>query len=685
MHRANQTPRFETSGHRAAAVGANTGIVSTGTYATIDARTAQFAAHTLRPPADVAAPPGTNNLPGPADPYFVGRTEPLMRLESALGRAEPGLPLVVCGLGGIGKSALALEAAHRQRHHYNPVWWVTADSPTSVTHALADLATRLAPQHFLSATTGTERAAWALDWLRAHDDWLLVLDDAGAPRDLAAMLGLATGRCVITSRRATGWRRLAEPLALNPLPPDASAEFLAHAVEPYDPDNGADEAEELRRLADELGHLPLALEQAAAYMEATAIGPAAYRERLRRHPARMYAMSSAVSAGGAEMADDADNRRTIDRIWRVSLRTITERQPLAGDLLRLLAWLAPDPLPRDVLRHLPPELADDPLAVDDALAALHGYSMITLTRETVTVHGLVQAVARTADPDDPLRTPEAVAAARLHAVELLVGALPESPLTNVSGWPRWRELLPHVVAFADPARCEEDIHTAGLLLAASLFLQGDGAGTAAARYAHRAVDIHTRINGADHPDTLTARSLLASAHRLAGELETAGPLHELLLADCERVLGPQHADTLVARANLAYLHALRGEPARARDLHRRNLSDLGRLHGPDHPHTINARANLAAAHRELGEPEQAVPLHEETVAACQRVYGPDHAETVTARSNLAYALQLAGDPDAAIALHERVLADRVRLFGPGHHFTELARDLLARARETYRT
>ncbi|MEV7870386.1 tetratricopeptide repeat protein [Streptomyces sp. NPDC088124] len=694
----------EASGEQAVAVGTNSGIVSTGDHATIDARTVHLPAEAVRPPAEVPAPHGTTNLPAPANPDFVDRVEPLARLEAALDAAGPAVPPVVLGLGGTGKSALALQAAHRLRERFNPVWWLSADSAAGITNGLAELAVRLVPHQQLAAATSAERAEWALSWLGAHEGWLLVLDDAASPGDLAPVLGMTTGRYVITSRRTTGWRRLARPLPLDTLVPDAAVELLSRLIEPDAPDDpdvpdapGASDdpgaparLDCLARLADELGQLPLALEQAASYIESTAIGPAAYLDRLRRYPGRMFA---AAAAGGRE----ADDQRTVARIWQLSLQAITAEQPLALELLRLLAWFAPVPLPRDifdglldVLRHdldggpgedpaAAPAAApgEEPFAVDEALALLHAYSMITLTRGTVTVHRLVQAVARTPDPADPRRTVRAIATARERAALLLERVLPADPLFDVSGWPRWRALLPHLLALTDRTPADgESPRIAGLLVAASGYLQGDGHTATAIACARRAVDIRTRLQGADHPATLATRSFLASAHRAAGDLDTATALHQRNLADHERVHGSDHPDTLVARANLAYLHALRGELARARDLHRRNLTDLLRVHGPDHPHTINARANLASSYRDTGDLETAVGLHRQVVTDYERVHGPDHSETVTARSNLAYALRLAGDTDAATALFERVLADRERLYGPGHPLTELARGFL---------
>jgi tetratricopeptide (TPR) repeat protein len=306
--------------------------------------------------------------------------------------------------------------------------------------------------------------------------------------------------------------------------------------------------------------------------------------------------------------------------------------------------------------------------------------MITLTPQTVTIHRLVQAVARIPDPADPQRTPDAIGQARDRAAQLLLDTLPENPLFNVASWPRWRELLPHVTALTEHITPEQDTPaTAGILRAVSGFLQGDGHFDQAIAAASRAVDAYQRLQGPDALDTLTARSFLASAYRAAGNLAIAAPLHQRNLADTARVLGEDHPETLVARANLAYLYAMQHDEHRALDLHERNLADYQRGHGPDHPHTLNARANLASSYRATGDLHRAIELHEQSVADYVRVFSPDHSETVTARSNLAYAYQLAGDLDRAIPLHRQVLADRERLYGPDHRYAEIARQLLTNA------
>jgi len=655
------------AGRSSVSVGTNYGIISTGAGATIDARTIHLPAEAVRAPAGVAATRGLHNLPAPSNPVFVDREEDLAQLDVIMRQETPASPPVVHGLGGTGKSTLALHFAHRNRDRYNPIWWIPADSPTSITTGLAELAAGLNPYENLTAKTSAEAAAWAISWLQAHDGWLLVLDDADSPRSIESVLGrLTDGRHLITSRRATGWHRVARPLPLATLPPDAAVDMLMQII-------NSDDQQALEGIAAELGYLPLALEQAAAYIQYTAVNPAAYLDRLRRYPARMFATSAPPDEAG-----ESDRQRTIARIWQLTLQAISAEEPLAGEILRTLAWFGPEPIPRDFAYRL----HEDPLTVDDALALLNAYSMITLTSRSITIHRLVQAVARIPDSADPHRTSDAISQACERATRLLLASLPQDPLFNVPSWPRWRELIPHTLALADHISPGQDTPaTAAILIAASAFLQGDGHFAQAIATARQAVDACEQLQGPDAPDTLIARGFRASAYRAAGDLATATPLHEQNLADSERILGADHPDTLVARANLAYLYALQDQPARALELHQRNLTDYERVHGPDHPHTLNARANIASSYRDLGDLARAIGLHQESVADYTRVFGADHSETITARSNLAYAYQMANDLGHAIPLYQQVLSDRERLYGPDHHYTRLARRLLTTAQQ----
>lgn len=162
----------------------------------------------------------------------------------------------VTGLGGIGKSTLADRYAREHQGTFNPVWWITAESPSHIETGLAALAVRLYP--LLAAAPAPMAASWATGWLATHTGWLLVLDNVTEPRDIAGLLGtLPGGRFLVTSRQATGWHGIAEPLRLDVLAPAEAAELLTR-IAGASARNPADSA----ALCGRLGFLPLAVEQA---------------------------------------------------------------------------------------------------------------------------------------------------------------------------------------------------------------------------------------------------------------------------------------------------------------------------------------------------------------------------------------------------------------------------------------
>ncbi|MDI5967024.1 tetratricopeptide repeat protein, partial [Streptantibioticus silvisoli] len=474
-------------------------------------------------PAGVEAPPGLDNLPALPD-TFVGRARELEQLDAALSGGGTTVVQAVHGLGGIGKSTLAAYWLATRPHGHAPVRWITADSATGVQQGLADFATalRLGPAQ---ALTVEELAACAVQWLKTHSGWLIVLDNVNNHADIQQLTAhIRNGRFLITSRLATAWPATTTVLRLDVLTPDESLKLLTGIVTAHHPGRSLDGAAEV---CEELGHLPLAVEQAAAYIAQNPLTtPRTYLDLLTRHPARMYEKSAVATPA----------ERTIARTWTITLDRIAEHEPTAADLLRTLAWYAPD--------HIPAALLDagstDPAASNHAIGLLNTYSMITAdgATGTVAVHRLVQAVARTPDTTDPHRTPHLIDQARHHATTALNNALPattEAPDT----WPTWRTLLPHTDTLTRHTHPDTDTPTTGRLLnQVALFLENQGQPGRAAAYLQRTLASYTRILGADHPDTLTSRNNLASAYQAAGDLGRAIPLHEQNLTDRTRILSP---------------------------------------------------------------------------------------------------------------------------------------------------
>ena len=654
-------PKPGPGGRAVTAGGDISGIASTGDDATIMQYWAEqmtvLPAEAFRPWAELPVPPGLSNLPVRPG-LFVGRAGELTRLDAAM--AGPGEVVVqaVHGLGGIGKSTLAAHWAATRASGYALTWWVTAASPADIDAGLAALGAALQPA--LSEVLPIEALReGAVQWLAAHRGWLLILDNVTHPADVAPLLGRAPGgRYLITSRRATGWHGTAVPVRLDVLDPAEAQALLAGILAqdgPRDLDGAAG-------LCAELGFLPLAVEQAGAYLAQAGVSPREYLGLLAAYPAAMY---QAAAEGG-------DAARTISRIWHVTLDRLAD-DPLAGQVLRVLAWYAPEAIPRALLDGLA-----DPPAVLAAVGRLAAYSMITADAGVLAVHRLVQAVTRTPSPGDPHRDPRAVDAARDQATAQLADFLPD--WQDPAGWPSWRILLPHIEALASHAPEDTDTQeTAYLLNQVGLFLDGQGQPGRAAAYLQRALADQQRVLGADHPYTLASRNNLAGVYLSVGDLGRAIPLHEQVLADSTRVLGADHPQTLASRNNLAGAYRKAGDLGRAIPLLEQVLADSTRVLGADHPDTLIMRVNLAGAYQEAGDLGRAIPLYEQVLAGQQRVLGADHPQTLTSRNNLAGAYREAGDLGRAIPLHEQVLADQQRVLGADHPQTLASRNNLAGA------
>ncbi|MGP8303383.1 tetratricopeptide repeat protein [Streptomyces inhibens] len=654
------------------------------------------------PVGSVVYPPGLMNLPV-RQGLFVGRDRELALIDRALADASVGGTVAVHGLGGVGKSALVAHWAASRGGEFHPVWWITADTPANLNAGLAALTVALQPA-LADALPHHALRERALQWLAVHQGWLLVLDNVADPTDVAPLLAQApTGQFLITSRRATGWHGVATPLTLDVLDHADAGELFTRILTHHQPR----EADGTDQVCTELGCLPLAVEQAAAFCAETATSPRAYLDLLAAYPGNLYA---ATAEGG-------DTQRTIARIWHLTLDRLTD-DPLTGQILRTLAWYAPESIPRALVHSLA-----EPPRVLRALGQLAAHSMLTLSPDTgaITMHRLVQAVARTPDSDDPHRQPNSIADARNHASAYLASALPDD-YEDPALWPTWRTLLPHADALADHSPSDHDtIDTIRILSHTAGFLLGQGAMQRATAYFHRAWVDCVRIMGADHPETLVAQGdlavsfvetgdlsraiglfepVLASLIRVlgdedprtlrarmnlagtchaAGDLRRAIELYERALVDQVRVLGGDHPHVLLCRGNLALVYQEAGDLKRAIELLKHACTDRARALGKDHPNTLKARMNLAGAYRAAGDLRRAIELNESALADQQRVLGEDHPDTLVSLNNLAVASFDVGDPKRAIELLELVLSDRIRVLGEEHFHTMRARFNLASA------
>ena len=491
--------------------------------------------------------------------------------------------------------------------------------------------------------------------------WLLVFDNASGPEQVREFMPPAgNGRVLVTSRNAL-WPT-GQAVEVPVLDVGAAAGFLMDRAGDHD-------EQAARRLAQELDGLPLALEQAAAYTQASGGTLAGYLALFRRRRGDLLARGQ-----------PSGYPATVATTWALAFAHLEQSASTAAGLLRLLAYCASEAIPLDLLFQPQPGLTedlaaavaevlavllDDELAAGDAVAALREYSLARPAGPgAVTVHRLVQAV--TAD-----QMPAELAQAwRKAAAVVIEAALPEDP-KQPADWPVFTALLPHARAVLDltsggtwriasylgdsgsypaardlwqliaDAQDEDDacgpedsaILTAQANLAALTGLAGDAVG-ARDQYA-ALLPIRERVSGPEHPDTLTDRANLASMTGLAGDAVGARDQYAALLPVRERVLGAKHPDTLIARNNLADWTGQAGDAAGARDQYAALLPVRESVSGPEHPDTLTARSNLARWTGAAGDAVGARDQYAALLPVRERVLGPEHPDTLTARASLA--------------------------------------------------
>jgi hypothetical protein len=392
--------------------------------------------------------PAIWNMPFRSKPTFTGREELFTSIRAALTVARPGvLPQVLYGLGGIGKTQLAVEYCYRYINDYAAVWWVRAGESKTLAGDYAGLAVVLRKSE---PAVLDQRAAvsWVRQRLPHERDWLLIFDEASGPEALSEYLPIGgTGHILITSRNPN-WGEVGQARQVRPLPQAEASTFLRTRA----PQSG----EGTEELAVELGELPLALEQAAAYLVQTGRTAADYLEMFRQSRGELLARP--LPPGGVA-------REPVATTWKLAIDQVQAASPAAADLLNLCAFLAPDDIFRELLRcsstHLPSSLI--PLAAarmgwDDAVLRLRRYSLVEAAGDELSVHRLVQSVVR-----DRLAE-QTRASWAITGLRVVQAAFPDEPGGDVMAWPYCARLVPHAMAVIEHVRAGGDEEVAEELL-----------------------------------------------------------------------------------------------------------------------------------------------------------------------------------------------------------------------------
>ncbi|MBT1090609.1 FxSxx-COOH system tetratricopeptide repeat protein [Streptomyces sp. Tu102] len=623
------------------------------------------------------------------NPSFTGRSAVLERLRDSLG---PGAgptpsPYALCGLGGVGKTQIALEYVHRFGADYDLAWWIPAARDELVVDSLADLAHRLG----LGAGDDRDQSAREVcEHLRRSAPalrWLLVFDNAEEPQEVSRYFPGGTGHLIVTSRNSA-WLRYAEAVEIDTFLREESIEHLLRR-------EGALRLADAERVAAAVDDLPMALDQAGTWLAETGTPVDAYLAELEQQAERV------LSLGWA-----ANYPQPVGATWTLSIERLKERSPAAVRLLQLCAFFAAEPIPMKLLYsdQMVRVLAEEDPALQEKMVlgrvfreiGRFGLAKVDRATESIHVHRLVQAVLRSQ------LTPEQQAEARHTVHDILVAARPmgEEPVDDPQNGPLFAAIWPHVEA-SRAADCHEpeprqlvmdrvrylwrrgDLHAA-LSLADDLRMLWERRPAASrgpelqtqllrlqfhtanvlrslGRYAEAAelgfgtLSGQRALLGEGHPHILMTVSAIAADLGSLGRFDEAVELATEAYAGFKEIFGDDHPRTLSACNNLALCLRLLGQYQRARALDQEIYDRRRALHGSEHPHTLFTLTNLGRDLREMGEYDASIELLTSSHESYAWLFGQVHPETLRTAKSLAVSLRRAGRKDEA-----RVLTQQTR-------------------------
>jgi len=592
--------------------------------------------------------PDAWNVP-PRNPHFTGRTAVLQAVAERLAGGQHTLVVqALYGLGGVGKTQLAIEFAHRYAHRYRLVWWVDAEKPMMIGGQLARLAAFLdVPTHASVQETVRE----VLVSLSTRNSWLLIFDNAARAADVARYRPSGTGHILITSR-APGWGELGGRIGVDVLDRADTIGLLKSRIPAID-DLVAQE------LAAELGDLPLAVAQAVAHIEQSGMDPADYLARFSTRRSAFLARGEVLGYQGR-----------VDTAWNISFERLRTAAPAALSLLTHSAFLGPEPIPQDLFgTHL---LAGDepaePDALTDAIGAAAALSLLRRSPSGFQLHRLVQEVIRSHLA--PAERSEVVA----DVVDMLAAAHPGDP-NDPSTWPHYARLAPHV--FAVGAAADRHPGARQLMLDTVAYFNTTSVNTARL-LAGDVLQRWRRSLGAGHRDTLTLAAYLTLALMWDGAAGEAGKLGADTLAQAERELGPADPLTLRLASYSSCTLAWLAESTRARILATDTLARVERTYPAEHPDRLRLTAYLALALVWAGEPTS-VAVATRARAKAREVLGPNHPTTLMTSADVALGLLTSADIGTTRAVGEDTMTRARSVFGERHLITLAAASVLTMA------
>jgi tetratricopeptide (TPR) repeat protein len=581
-------------------------------------------------------------VPYPRNPQFTGREDVLQQLESVLlkdSMAALTQPQAIRGLGGIGKTQTAVEYAYRHRNDYDAVFWVRAELQEELMAGFGEIAKVLQlPQQ--DEQNQSLIIAAVKEWLKTHERWLLIVDNADDLTVAREFLPSSAQGHVLLTTRAAATGQIAQAVELKKMSHHDGALFLLRRAKRI-ADQGewetATEADQrvALEIAQAMDGLPLALDQAGAFVEEMRLSLTEYLNLYRQEGAKLLAERGELAT---------DDHPSVTVTFRLAYAKVQERSPAAADLLRVCAFLAPDDIPEEIFTAGASVLAE-PLKTEAANASdfrevvkeARRFSLIerNSSTQTLNIHRLVQEVLRD----------EIESETRQDWLEQAIKAVNQVfPDPEFNHWSLCDRLLSHVIVLAtfENLDSSELIEIGRLFNQAGIYLQARGLYLLAETFLARSLEITENQSGADPHNVAASLSNLAGLYTTQGRYSEAEPLHKRSLEIDERCYGTDHPEVATDLNNLAELYMNQGRYTEAETLYVKSLKIREQKLGVDHLNVATILNNLAELYRIRGRYTEAETLHMRSLEIKERKLGIDHPDVAISLNNLAILYKFQG-------------------------------------------
>jgi tetratricopeptide (TPR) repeat protein len=567
------------------------------------------------------------------------------------------------GLGGVGKTQIALEAAFQIRDNRQDcsIFWVSAVDATSFANGYRDIGRRLGIDGIDEAKADVNLLVKAALDSENVGNWLLIIDnadDVGLLFDGANTKSITEclpfnlkGSILFTTGNNSTAVKLDIPQTNIITIPEMSSEEATDLLRTNLKESQINESNTTELLSF-LDNLPLAIKTASAYMAMTGISTTEYLEFCRKSDEETIYL---LSQDFEDRHRYKTTKNPIAAAWLISFDYISQNNPLAADYLGFLCFLAPKDIPRSLLP------SPDGRETAEAIGMLEGYKFITVRKDLgfFDIHQLIQLTVRSW-----LKKNERQEKCVTSVIQRLVMVFPTPQYQNRDMWIKY---LPH----AQMALKYRTLSTNQK--AASQLLYSVGASHSklgnyddAERMYLQALEGFTAVLGRDNELTLDSMNGIALVLGDKGEYEKAEQMHRQTLKLRETSLGNTHASTLNSMANLASVLGFEEKYEEAKQMHQRALALKEEIHGKMDPSTLASMSGLGQVLYGLKEYQEAEKIHRETLRLRQLLLGDKDPSTLNSIAHLAQVLKSQGRDEEAIESMRKCFQLRFEVLGPHH-------------------